>query len=347
MNTISFTVVVPACNAANFLERAVRSVTEQRYPRCRVVIVNDGSTDATGDVAAALAAENPYIYVIEQENSGQLLSRTRAIRYAQKHFADENNYFLFLDADDVYLPGSLARIAALLTEHGCDLLLYAAEQTDEVTGKTRPFGGSFSGEPASKAALYQTVFFDYRYNPLWRKAVSARLIADRDFTPYGHLRNAEDLVQSLDYYRAAARVCFSDECFYRYYINSASVTHSLTLSKYPLDSTARRLTWELLAEEQVWTQSQTDAYAAFLLRLLKNKIEAICLFDAPSAEKAAAYETLRQDGFYRQLLTMAKRRDRVLTLFEQGKYAAMERALRLSRVAGAVRRRIQPDRKNR
>ena len=347
MKPISFTVVVPAYNAAAFLERAVRSVTEQRYPQCRVVIVNDGSADATGDVAAALAAENPCVYAIEQENSGQLLSRTNGIRYAQTHFADENNYFLFLDADDVFLPGSLARIAVLLTEHDCDLLFFEVEQMDEATGKTRPFGGSFYGEPASKAALYRTVLYDYRYNSLCRKAVSAKLTADRDFSPYGHLRNAEDLVQSLDYYRAARHVYFSDECFYRYYMNSASVTHSLTLAKYPLDSTARRLTWELLREEQVWTQAETDAYAAFLLKLLKKKIEAICSFDAPSAEKAAAYETLRQDGFYRQLLTMAKRRDRVLTLFEQGKFAAMERAVRVSRVAGAVRRRLQPDKKNR
>ena len=66
MKPISFTVVVPAYNAAAFLERAVRSVTEQRYPQCRVVIVNDGSADATGDVAAALAAENPRVYAIEQ-----------------------------------------------------------------------------------------------------------------------------------------------------------------------------------------------------------------------------------------------------------------------------------------
>ena len=312
-----------------------------------MVIVNDGSADVTGDIAAALAAENPCVYAIEQENSGQLLSRTNGIRYAQTHFADENNYFLFLDADDVFMPGSLARIAALLTEHDCDLLFFEVEQMDAATVKTRPFGGSFYGEPASKAALYQTVLYDYRYNSLCRKAVSAKLTADRDVSPYGHLRNAEDLVQSLDYYRAARHVYFSDECFYRYYMNSASVTHSLTLAKYPLDSTARRLTWELLREEQVWTQAETDAYAAFLLKLLKKKIEAICSFDAPSAEKAAAYETLRQDGFYRQLLTMAKRRDRVLTLFEQGKFAAMERAVRVSRVAGAVRRRLQPDKKNR
>ncbi len=79
MKPISFTVVVPAYNAAAFLERAVRSVTEQRYPQCRVVIVNDGSSDATGDIAAALAAENPRVYAIEQENSGQLLSRTNGV----------------------------------------------------------------------------------------------------------------------------------------------------------------------------------------------------------------------------------------------------------------------------
>ena len=50
MKPISFTVVVPAYNAAAFLERAVRSVTEQRYPQCRVVIVNDGSADVTGRI---------------------------------------------------------------------------------------------------------------------------------------------------------------------------------------------------------------------------------------------------------------------------------------------------------
>ena len=106
MKPISFTVVVPAYNAAAFLERAVRSVTEQRYPQCRVVIVNDGSSDATGDIAAALAAENPRVYAIEQENSGQLLSRTNGIRYAQTHFADENNYFLFWMRTTSFCPAA-------------------------------------------------------------------------------------------------------------------------------------------------------------------------------------------------------------------------------------------------
>ena len=69
--------------------------------------------------------------------------------------------------------------------------------------------------------------------------------------------------------------------------------------------------------------------------------------ESSSAEKAAAYEKILGDDFYRKLLGAVKKRDIVLSLFAQGKYCAMERVVKLDHIAGAVRNRIHFDRKNR
>ena len=68
----NLSVVIPAYNAAAYLSEAVKSVCDQTLPPRRIIIVDDGSTDATPDVAAALqrAGLGPTIEYLRQENGG-------------------------------------------------------------------------------------------------------------------------------------------------------------------------------------------------------------------------------------------------------------------------------------
>lgn len=95
------TVVVPAFNAANFLQRAVQSVLEQSYAHWELIIVNDGSTDATGQLADQLANQDERITVVHQENCGLSGARNAGMRIAQ------GTYIQLLDADDLLLPHKL------------------------------------------------------------------------------------------------------------------------------------------------------------------------------------------------------------------------------------------------
>lgn len=93
-------VVIPTYQAARFVGDAIESVLSQTLPPDEVIVVDDGSTDSTQDV---LAAFGPRLRVIRQPNSGVAAARNRGAADAT------SDHLAFLDADDTWLPGKLAR----------------------------------------------------------------------------------------------------------------------------------------------------------------------------------------------------------------------------------------------
>ncbi len=106
-------VIIPCYNAAKFLAAAVQSVLEQKIADCEILIINDGSTDNTAEVIRSLG-HHPELRVLThpgQINEGVCTSRRLGIREARGEFV------AFLDSDDAYLPGKLARHIALLRQN--------------------------------------------------------------------------------------------------------------------------------------------------------------------------------------------------------------------------------------
>ena len=93
-------VVIPAYNAADLTVKTVESVLEQTYANIEVIVVDDGSTDNTGERLQPYAGRIKYIY---KENGGACSARNLGIRMA------EGDYIGFLDCDDIYLPGKIER----------------------------------------------------------------------------------------------------------------------------------------------------------------------------------------------------------------------------------------------
>lgn len=95
-----FSVVIPAYNAANYIERTLQSVYDQTYQNYEIVVVDDGSTDSTADILKN--QKHPALRVIRQKNGGECSARNRAMAEAR------GEYLAFLDADDVWMPNHLA-----------------------------------------------------------------------------------------------------------------------------------------------------------------------------------------------------------------------------------------------
>jgi len=330
MNEVNFIIIVPVYNAVRYLERAVSSVAGQDYDRWRLVLIDDGSVDGSSELCERLSRENDRIRVLHQENSGQLSARTNGIRYARIHLETENSFYLFLDADDAFVPGALGRIARLISDSGCDMLVFGIEkQRQDVNRTDRSMQGSFEGTAESRAELYRIVLFDYQYNSLCRKAVSAALVTDKDYADLYHLRHGEDLMQSYDYYRRCRKALFTREVFYIYYLNEASVTNNRSLEGFQYNSQVREWIWNAVVADQVWDERTLNDYAAYNCRLLRNKIMALCLTNAPIKEIAAVMEKMKEDRFYHKILSVNKDYDTVVSLFHRGRYHSLIRMVRL------------------
>ena len=102
-----FSVIIPAFNAAATLARAIESVRAQSWPAHEIIVVDDGSPDASADVAQGFGEA---VHVIRQSNGG--VSRARNAGAA----AASGDWLAFLDADDWYAPDRLKRHADWIAE---------------------------------------------------------------------------------------------------------------------------------------------------------------------------------------------------------------------------------------
>jgi len=108
----SVSVVIPAYNAERFLAEAIDSVLGQGYGSLEVIVVDDGSTDDTADVARHY---DPQVRLLQQVNGGIGSARNSGVEAAS------GEHLAFLDADDLWTDGALeARLALLDTEPGLD-----------------------------------------------------------------------------------------------------------------------------------------------------------------------------------------------------------------------------------
>src|ERR687887_1637608 len=101
-DSIPVGIIVPMYNAERTIGAALESVCRQTYPALDIVVVDDGSTDASAAIVAAYARSDQRIRLVQQENSGVAAARNLG---ATSTVAD---FLAFIDADDVWAPPKIA-----------------------------------------------------------------------------------------------------------------------------------------------------------------------------------------------------------------------------------------------
>jgi glycosyltransferase involved in cell wall biosynthesis len=109
-------VVMPVYDVAEYLPAALDSVLGQEGVRLEVVVVDDGSTDASGEVADRYAARDPRVRVVHIENRGLGAARNEGARHVT------GDLLAFCDSDDVVPAGAYAAEAATLGRTGSDFV---------------------------------------------------------------------------------------------------------------------------------------------------------------------------------------------------------------------------------
>lgn len=104
-SSIRFSVVIPAYNKAESIRETIKSALYQAYDDYEVIVVNDGSTDATGTILESIANEiGGKIRVVHKNNGGVSAARNYGVKIAK------NDWIAFLDADDLWSLDHLAKL---------------------------------------------------------------------------------------------------------------------------------------------------------------------------------------------------------------------------------------------
>ncbi|MCC4212176.1 glycosyltransferase family 2 protein [Leeuwenhoekiella parthenopeia] len=112
INAPLISIVTPCCNSAAYIEATVKSIQNQSITDWELLLVDDGSTDATLEIISKLAEADARIsYFKQPENLGPALARNRGIELAQ------GSYLTFIDADDLWFPRFLERSLEATKDH--------------------------------------------------------------------------------------------------------------------------------------------------------------------------------------------------------------------------------------
>jgi glycosyltransferase involved in cell wall biosynthesis len=126
-------VITPAYNVAPYIAQTIESVLSQTFSDLELIVVDDGSSDGTLDIASEYARRDARVQLLRQPNRGISAARNRALSVAS------GSHVAILDGDDLWLPGYLECQTAILAEH---------PEIDVVTGNAWFLGGPLDGQPA-------------------------------------------------------------------------------------------------------------------------------------------------------------------------------------------------------
>lgn len=102
-------IMMPVYNAEAYLSAAIDSVFSQTYTNWELIIVDDGSTDHSGTIAAQY--QDQRIRLLHQQNAGEAAARNTALQHMH------GRWLAFIDADDLWLPSHLERAITYLQQH--------------------------------------------------------------------------------------------------------------------------------------------------------------------------------------------------------------------------------------
>lgn len=223
MSKPKISVIVPVYNKETYLPQTLDALVGQTLRELEIILIDDGSTDASGRICDTYAARDSRVQVIHQPNRGVSAARNAGLDAAR------GEYVGFCDADDIPGEDLYETLYDLAQTHACDISMvkesvrYAdgtevAEQTGELTvwGDNAPVLSKFLLEQISMGI----------YTKLIRRSLAAKVRFE-----VGRRIN-EDKGYLFEIFSQAQRLCYLDVCKYAYIRNDSSCSLAPFSEKY-------------------------------------------------------------------------------------------------------------------
>lgn len=216
-------VIVPVYNVAAYLPDCVESILAQDYLDLEIILIDDGSTDRSGDICDAYADKDSRIRVIHQQNGGAASAKNAGLRVAT------GEYLSFVDSDDFLEPNVYSYMVALMEQEQADVVHCDFQQL--YRDGVKPYAAG-KGKYAQTAEEYLPRFLeDWTCALLWNKLYRRSLFRDIFFEE-GHA--IDDEYFTYQGIMRAGKVINDDRIIYNYRMRGSSVMHSPLLGKRKL-----------------------------------------------------------------------------------------------------------------
>lgn len=218
-------IIVPAYNAEAYLDECVESIIGQSYADIEIILVDDGSTDATPQLCDAWASKDKRIHVIHTDNRGLSAARNRGFANAM------GEWVWFVDSDDYIAHDAVEKISAVVDGRDCDLVAIDLQPFDETGAlplsvldyEPLHYNGATEGCELEKV-LYQGRRGHYTQSYVYKMAVLRDYRSNSSLFDEG-IRLFEDVAFIHQFLKHINVVIWMDEPLYWYRQTPGSLVH--------------------------------------------------------------------------------------------------------------------------
>lgn len=221
-------VIMPVYNAEKYLSVTIKSILNQTYHNLQLILVDDGSTDGSGDICDKYANKDKRVTVIHKENAGVSSARNRGIDVM------EGEYLYFMDSDDELYPNAFQDFIYTFSKYNIDAIIFGWNVIDMTRRtKKRCVSPGMNGIADKKQIMDEIICHDeqggggYPWNKIWR-------VKDKKDIPKFRLDlfAYEDKLWVLEMLCCYSKVWLEEKNYYNYFLRNTSLSHK----KYSSDT---------------------------------------------------------------------------------------------------------------
>ena len=220
MNNNFISIILPAYNASDRIERTLNSLINQTYKNLEIIVVNDASKDNTLDLVMLISTQDKRIKIINLEkNVGVHEARMFGLQKSK------GNWIGFIDADDYVHKDMYQSMLNNALENQADIIICGVERVNDKCKHLRYVPKFKSDYLVTKDLVKNLTNFNFGSGYLWNKLYSREVIIHmvEEKFPWRQSLN-EDMIVNISCFLKAKKVYLNKNIFYTYVENESSAT---------------------------------------------------------------------------------------------------------------------------
>lgn len=272
-NMIDVSVIIPVYNTEKYLQRCVDSVIGQQEVTVEIILVDDGSNDASPKICIDYAQKYPFITALHIRNSGPATAKNEGLKIAK------GNYIALTDSDDKMEPFMLHKMVSAGYEHDADIICCNYKQIDENGKLSYLYYTNKEYVLNHEEGLIHFFSKEKIYSQCWTKIYKRQTLVENRIENDPGLRTDEDFIFNIRAFIHAKTTVIVDEPLYEYTYRENSLAHAYfkkNISQY-IDNRIKRVQ---ITQDAVKNESDTvkDWSIVHIIMYYNELLGCVCLF---------------------------------------------------------------------
>lgn len=221
-----FSIIVTVYNIELYLEECINSILRQTYEDFELILVDDGSTDRSGNICDYYAKIDNRITVIHKKNGGATSARNDGIEQAQ------GEYSVYVDGDDWIEPDELMQICKIVKEYAVDLVEFGFYKEYEGLAEQRHasldegyYDSTLLWDEVRHLMNTRPCFIRALEGTIWSKAVRTDIFRKVEKNICPQITWGEDVLAIIELLHAVENIYVTYKPFYHYKVRPNSMMH--------------------------------------------------------------------------------------------------------------------------